>query len=42
MQFYPQSRKGFIINEDVAEQLGVLEEYLIWENDYDEEFYRAI
>ena len=37
MQFYPQNRKGFIINEDVAEQLGVLEEYLIWENDYDEE-----
>ena len=34
---YLQSRKGFIINEDVAEQLGVLEEYLIWENDYDEE-----
>lgn len=37
MEYYPQSKKGFVINEEVAEQLGVLEEYLIWENDYDEE-----
>ena len=24
MQFYPQRKKGFIFNEDVAEELGVL------------------
>ena len=33
MRFYPQSKKGFIFNEDVAEQLGLLEEYKLYQED---------
>ena len=35
MQFYPQRKKGFIFNEDVAEELGVLNEYQMYQEDYD-------
>ena len=35
MEYYPQRKKGFIFNEDVADQLGILEEYQIYQNDYD-------
>ena len=35
MQFRPVRKKGFIFNEDVAEDLGILNEYKIWEEDYD-------
>ena len=36
MQFHPQSNKGFAINSDVAADFGVLEEYLLWEEEYNE------
>jgi len=36
MQFYPQSNKGFAINSDVADYFGVLDEYLLWEEEYNE------
>ena len=35
MQFYPKRKKGFIFNEDVAEEFGVLNEYRIYQDDYD-------
>ena len=35
MQYYPMRKKGFIFNEDVAEQLGLLEEYKLYQEDYD-------
>ena len=35
MEYYPQRKKGFIFNEDVADELGILEEYQIYQNDYD-------
>ena len=35
MQFYPQRKKGFIFNEDVAEELGILNEYQMYQEDYD-------
>ena len=35
MQFRPVRKKGFIFNEDVAEDLGILNEYKMWEEDYD-------
>ena len=35
MQFYPMRKKGFIFNEDVAEELGVLQEYQLYQEDYD-------
>lgn len=36
MQFYPQNNKGFAINSDVAENFGILDEYLLWEEEYNE------
>ena len=35
MQVRPTRKKGFIFNEDVAEDLGILNEYKMWEEDYD-------
>jgi len=35
MQTRPTRKKGFIFNEDVAEDLGILNEYKIWEDEYD-------
>ena len=35
MQIRPVRKKGFIFNEDVAEDLGILNEYRMWEEDYD-------
>ena len=35
MQFHPMRKKGFIFNEDVAEEFGVLNEYRIYQDDYD-------
>ena len=37
MQFYPKRKKGFIFNEDVAEEFGVLNEYRMYQDDYDYE-----
>ena len=36
MQFHPQSNKGFAINSDVADDFGVLDEYLLWKEEYNE------
>jgi hypothetical protein len=36
MQFYPQSNKGFVIDHDLADNFGILDEYLIWEEEYNE------
>ena len=35
MQYYPKTMKGLLLNEDVAEQLGLLEEYQLYQEDYD-------
>ena len=35
MQFYPMRKKGFIFNEDVAEELGILNEYRMYQDDFD-------
>ena len=35
MQFYPKTMRGLVFNEDVAEQLGLLEEYQLYQEDYD-------
>ena len=36
MQYYPQSRKGFVIDYDLAEQLNFLDEFVLWEEEYNE------
>lgn len=36
MQFYPQKSKGFVIDYDLAEELEVLNELLLWEEEYNE------
>ena len=36
MQFYPQKSKGFIIDYDLAEQLEILNELLVWEEEWDD------
>ena len=36
MQFYPQNNKGFVIDHDLADNFGILDEYLIWEEEYNE------
>jgi len=35
MQYYPKTMKGLLLNEAVAEQLGLLEEYQLYQEDYD-------
>ena len=35
MQIRPTRKKGFIFNEDVAEDLEILNEYRTWEEEYD-------
>ena len=35
MQIRPTRKKGFIFNEDVAEDLEILNEYKTWEEEYD-------
>ena len=36
MQYYPQSSKGFAISHELAESLEVLEQLLLWEEEYNE------
>lgn len=36
MQFYPQKNKGFVIDYDLAEQLDVADELILWEEEYNE------
>ncbi len=36
MQFYPQKNKGFVINHDVAEELEISDELILWEEEYNE------
>jgi len=36
MQFYPQSNKGFVIDHRLAEEFEILDELLIWEEEYNE------
>lgn len=36
MQFYPQKSKGFIIDYDLAAELEILNELLLWEEEYNE------
>ena len=36
MQVYPQNNKGFALDHDLAEQFGILDELLTWEEEYNE------
>lgn len=36
MQFYPHSALGFEITDELAEKMGLLEEYTEWKEDYDD------
>ena len=36
MQYYPQSSTGFALNHELAESLEVLEQLLLWEEEYNE------
>ena len=36
MQYYPQNSKGFAINHELAETLNVLDQLLLWEEEYNE------
>jgi hypothetical protein len=40
MQVYSQSIKGFLIDTELANDLGLLDEFLIWEEVYDVEPFR--
>ena len=35
MQYYPQNKTGFLITEDIAEELGLRELYEHWESEWD-------
>ena len=35
MQYSPQKASGFKIDENVAEELGLLKEYKVWKDDWD-------
>ena len=35
LQYYPQNRTGFMISEEIAEELGLLELYEHWKSDWD-------
>ena len=37
MQVYSQTSKGFPIDTELANELGLLDEYLIWEEEYNTE-----
>ncbi len=36
MQFYPQKSKGFVIDYDLAEELELTDELLLWEEEFNE------
>jgi hypothetical protein len=36
MQYYPQRSKGFVIDYDLAEELGIENEFLEWEEEQNE------
>jgi hypothetical protein len=36
MQFYPQSSNGFVMDYELADCFGFLDEFLIWESEEDE------
>jgi len=37
MQYYPQNKTGFMISEEIAEELGLLELYEHWTSEWDYE-----
>ena len=36
MTYYPQSSKGFAIDHDLASHLNILDELLVWEEEYND------
>jgi len=40
MEYHSVEKKGFLIDTDLAAELGLLDEYLIWEEEYDSDAFR--